>query len=558
MKPMNRSFLLSLLIAGAVFFYFTGALYAADASPYGLFTKEQYFMAKRIPPEKKAKPQYGGVFRLADTRKPATLDPADLKEAQKIFMGTQVFNGLIAVVPGTLDEFYPDLAERWEESADKTVYTFYIRKGVKFHNGREMTVDDVLYSLNRLKNDKRLFNSYRYRDVQSIEAIDTYTVRITLNKFNNAFLMLISGVPGSGVVPKEMVEKYGKKFGMLPEATIGTGPYMLKEWNSGKDVKLKVNPDYFRGGRAYPDEIHCYTMSSAAGRILEFESGRLELTYLYNPDNKKFMNDPKWRPYVQDSVYAGLRWYGFNPSIKPFDNKTLRKALAYAFDRERDIRVAQAGLGEVAHSPIYKAFDGYDPNFKPYPFNPEKAKQLLKEAGYPNGIDLTVTIWNYRPTKQSTEFFQAQLEELGIRMKIETMEMGAFRSEVGKGKFGMYGTGRAIKVQESTAWLTQMFHSKSKGKTGNYGYYENKDVDKYLDLASGELDKAKRIEYIKKANELIMDDVIWITEMWGHAAKATQPWVHGAEGIIQNDASQYTHVNLYDNQIWVEKDKQVF
>ena len=136
--------------------------------------------------------------------------------------------------------------------------------------------------------------------------------------------------------------------------------------------------------------------------------------------------------------------------------------------------------------------------------------------------------------------------------------MGSFRAEVGKGKFGMYGLGRAIKVQESTAWLTQYFHSKSKGKTGNYGGYSNPEVDKYLDMASAEVNKAKRVEYIKKATELIMDDCIWIPEMWGHAAKAIQPWVHGMEGLVQNEASQYTHVNFYDNQVWLEKDKQVF
>ncbi len=555
MKRKKLSYYFTLLVLLAVIFSFGGFLYADEKSPYGAFTKEQYFKAKRIPPEKQLNPQYGGVFRLSDTRTPLTLDPAMVKDLQKIFMCSQIFNGLINIVPGTIREVYPDLAERWEASDDKLVYTFYLRKGVKFHNGREVTAEDVVYSLNRVKNDKKLFNHYRYINVASIKGIDKYTVRITLKKYDNVFLIQIAGAPGSGVVPREAIEKYGNKFGILPEATIGTGPYTLKEWNSGKNAVVKANPDYFRG-RPYIDEVECATIPSDASRQLEFEAGRLELAHLVRPNDKKYLEDPKWKPYVQGAVYPGIYWYSFNFNIKPFDNKKLRQALAYALDRERAIKVAGGGLGEPCYSIPFKTFEGYDPNYKPYTYNPEKAKQLLKEAGYPDGITIPLTIWNYGPTKRFTEFYQGQLAELGINIKIESIEMATFRAEVAKGKFGFYGMARMIKIPDTSIFMSKMFHSRSKGSTGNYGQYENKLVDEYIDLALQERDEKKRISYIRKIQEQIYEDCFWITDHWTLRCEVLQPWVHGGEGIFQNEAGGFMLINLADNNVWVEADKQ--
>ena len=200
----------------------------------------------------KGTPKPGGMFRYCDLKKAGVLDPPRLHQNQDVFLGTNLFNGLVNLVPGTWD-IYPDLAEKYDISDDKMVYTFHLRKGVKFHHGREMTAEDVVYSLKRAMN-KKYVNSARLRSVEKIEAPDKYTVRISLKRFDNIFLVKIAGCVGSGVVPREIVEKYGESFATGKEMTSGTGPYILKEWHPGRSVILEANPDYYRG-RPNVDQI---------------------------------------------------------------------------------------------------------------------------------------------------------------------------------------------------------------------------------------------------------------------------------------------------------------
>lgn len=495
----------------------------------------------------------GGVFRYCDLKQVGLLDPPRLHQNQDVFLGSNLFNGLVNLVPGTWD-VYPDLAERFEVSEDKMIYTFYLRKGVKFHHGREMSAEDVVYSLNRAMEPKFL-NSARLRSIEKVEALDSHTVRITLKQFDNIFLVKIAGCVGSGIVPREYIEKYGDSFGTQKEKISGTGPYMVRDLNPAQNVVLQANPDYFRG-RPYVDQIIMRTITQRTGEVLEFEAGGLDMAALKPPYDKKFLNDPKWAPYCQSKVYPNIYWYGFNTNEKPFDNPKLRRAIAYALDREQAVKIAGGGLGEPAYTPVPPGFEGFDPDFKPYSFNPKKVKELLKEAGYPNGITMKLCVWNYTPQRQYTEFYQAQLAELGIDLKLEFIDMGTFRAENAKGKYPFYGNATSIPLPDTAAFLYQYFHSDNFGPAGNNLKYKNENADKYIKLAMTERNKEQRVEYIHKALEYILEDSPWIFDHRTERTQVLQPWVHGLEGKIMGLTGRWVLINFGDHEIWIDAEKQ--
>jgi peptide/nickel transport system substrate-binding protein len=500
-----------------------------------------------------AQPKPGGTFRYCDLKSAGTLDPARVHQNQDIFLSSNVYNGLVNLVPGAWD-VYPDLAENYEISDDKMVYTFYLRKGVKFHNGRELTAEDVLYTLERAR-QKKFVNSARLRSIGKVEAPDKYTVRITLDQFDNVFLVKLAGSIGSGVVPKEFVEKHDKAFGTGIEANCGTGPFIVKQWNPGRNVILEANSNYFRG-RPNIDQVEMRTISSRSAEVLEFEAGGLDMATLKPPYDKKFLANPKWKPYCQSRVYPNIYWYGFDINQKPFDNAKLRKALAHSFDRERAVKIAGGGLGEPAYTPLSPGFEAFDPNLQTYAYNPEKAKKLLAEAGYPKGIDLKMHVWSYTPSKQYTEFYQAQLAELGINLKVEFVEMGTFKAEVRKGRYPFYGLATSLRLPDSAATFYQFFHSDNFGAAGNYTNYKNETVDKYLNLAMKERNSETRVEYLKKVQHQVLDDCVWITDHRTQRTQILQPWVHGLEGKIMGVTGRWPLINLGDGEIWIDAKKQ--
>ena len=506
-----------------------------------------------VPLHAQEKTKQGGMFRYCDLKSPGILDPPRVHQNQDVFLASNLFNGLVNLIPGKW-EVYPDLAENFEVSKDKMVYTFSLRKGVKFHHGREVTSDDVVYSLKRHMEPK-YFNSEKVRGIGKIEAPDRHTVRITLKDFDPIFLVKLAGPIGSGVVPKEYVEKYGDSFSTTKESTCGTGPYTVKEWEAGRGILLQQNPQYFRG-RPNVDLIEMRAITSNATEVMEFEAGGLDMAALKPPYDKKFLSDPKWKPYCQSAVYPNLYWYGFDVRKPPFSNVKLRKAFAYALDRERAVKIAGGGLGKAAYHPLPPGFEGYDASQKTYAYDPNMVKRLLTEAGYPNGITLKMQVWNFTPQKQYTEFYQAQVAELGIKLEVEFIEMGTFRAENDKGKYPFYGNATSIALPDSAALLYKYFHSDNYGAAGNNLQYKNEEVDRLIKLAMKERDNAKRADFIQKTIHLILEDCPWVFCHQTQRTQAIQPWVHGLEGKIMNETGRWVLINFGDHPIWVDGEKQ--
>ena len=348
-------------------------------------------------------PQLGGVYRRPLGHDPATLDPARLRDIYSLAVGQQLFDGLVQF-DQTLS-ITPALAQFWTASRDGLSWTFTLRKGVKFHHGREVTSDDVVYSFTRLL-DPRLrsgvadffmviegavdFREGRAKQVTGLAAPDRYTVRVTLTEAPVPFVSTLA-VGQAKIVPRELVEAQGEMFGIQP---VGTGPFRFVRWERGKEIVLAANPDYFDGPpklsrlvfRIFPGE-------RVDGVFAEFRAGSLEDSPIPSKDYRQIIAGQAHQ-YVRRPMFS-LRHYGLNTRVKPLDDRRVRQALVYAIDREAIVSEVWFGRFALARGILPPGTLGFNPKLLGYPYDPARARDLLAQAGYPGGRGLPpLVIWS--------------------------------------------------------------------------------------------------------------------------------------------------------------------
>jgi len=354
-----------------------------------------------------------------------------------------VFEGLVTYDQKTLQPV-PALAEKWDVSSDGLKYTFHLRKGVKFHNGREMTADDVKYSFNRLA-DPKVATTYAtslilgsvagYADVSGgkakeltgVKVVDPQTVEITLTAPNSALLPALTMIPAS-VIPKEAVEDASKKF---TENPVGTGPFKVTEWKRQEQLTLVANPDYWRGKPAL-DKIVLRVITEKSSQMVEFAAGNLDMVIVPPSDIARIKADAALKDRVQDQAILSIFWLPLNITRAPLDNVKVRQALAFAVDKEAIVKSVLQGQGAVANGPIPPGLSAYDPNYKPYTFDIEKAKKLLADAGFPNGVDVEIRTWTDEVEGRVLTAIQAGWAKAGIRAKFNRTEYTAYIDDLVK------------------------------------------------------------------------------------------------------------------------------
>jgi len=332
------------------------------------------------------------------------LDPQQYQTLAELQILGSVFEGLVAYDQKTLQPV-PSLAEKWDVSADGLKYTFHLRQGVKFHNGRVMTADDVKYSFDRLS-DPKVATTYAtslilgsvagYADasagkaqgVSGVKVVDPQTVEINLTAPNSALLPALTLIPAS-VIPKEAVEDTSKKF---TENPVGTGPFKVTEWKRQEQVTLAANPDYW-GGKPKIDKVIQRVITEKSSQMVEFAAGNLDFVIVPPSDVARIKGDASLKDRVQDQSILSIFWLPINLNQPPLDNVKVRQALNYAVDREALVKSVLQGQAVVANGPIPPGLSAYDPNYKPYTYDIDKAKQLLTEAGFPNGVDIEIRTW---------------------------------------------------------------------------------------------------------------------------------------------------------------------
>ncbi len=390
-------------------------------------------------------PQKGGAITVAYKDDLATLDPAIGYDWTNWPAEKLVFDGLLDYDAGTTIQ--PRIAESLPEvNADATVYTFKLRKGVKFSNGRELNADDVVYSITRVldPNTKspgsgfflgikgaQEFVDGKAKTVEGIQVIDPYTVQFTLTSPDVTFLNKMA-LNFAFIVPKEEVDKAGENFGHAP---VGTGPYTLKEWTTGQQLVFERNPNYFMPNLPYLDKITIQVGVAPNVALLRLEKGDIDLMGDPPPgaDWARISADPAWKDRLEKQPQVSTVYIAINTTVKPFDNVKVRQALNHAIDKQHIVQLLN-GRATVANQILPPLMPGYDKTYTGYEYNPDKAKQLLTEAGFGNGFETSIECISVDPQPKLCESFQQDLQKIGIKLNINTLAAPNVIDDAGNGK----------------------------------------------------------------------------------------------------------------------------
>lgn len=452
------------------------------------------------------------------------LDPhISTKSQDKVVFG-MMFNGLVRFKPGTMasSSIEPDLAESWTSSDDGLVWTFKIRKGVQFHGGYgELTAADVVYSLKRAGDPNRSSVSSDYSEVASIEALDDYTVQITLAKAVPSLLGIVANYHGGNIVSKKAAEEMGDNFKAHP---IGTGPFEFNELISGQYLKMDAHDEYYLG-KPKLDGVTLRYIKSASARELAFKNGELDIFLGTRED--------RWVKRMKESGVAKidvfepgeLRTLHINTTLPPFDDIKVRQAVSYAINRPELVAFVGASVARPNEAPVPDGYLGHASQIPGLPHDLEKAKALLAEAGFPEGFSTKVYITERTALLAPMQIIQAQLAKVGIKLELEVVEHSAWHAAIRDDVSSMVLYG-AARFPVADTYLTQFYHSKSTVKTPtavtNFSHCAVADAQ--IDQARSEADRGKQMELWGMAQQKIVDQVCSIPlfellQVWARSPK---------------------------------------
>ena len=432
-------------------------------------------------------------------------------------------------------ELEPGLAESWEISKDGKTYSMHLRQGVKFTNGEEVTSDDVLYTVDSMLDPERAALNSSWMDMivgaqdvldgkaESVEGKgiiihDDYNFDIVLNDSYAPFLATLS-VPGWSILNREACEAADEEgggpantvFGAEPEATIGSGPFILKEWVLNDYIYLEANEDYWRGAPEI-DGILIKVVPDAETEKMLFDSGQIDIFDLDNARHliPEYTESDEWKDNIVSKITLGTSYLSINENIEPFDDVRVRKALQMAIDRDTIREEMYEGTGENANGIYPPGLTGYNENLEEIPYDPEAAKELLAEAGYADGFDMTITqTADDSSTLELNEIIQAQLAEIGVNVTIEQMDEASWYDIRATGELPMYMSTWYGDFNDPDNFIYTFFAS-SNNKSRSFNY-SNTDAIKRIEAARHITDEEERIkEYQDLEKLVIQDDAAWI------------------------------------------------
>ena len=449
-------------------------------------------------------PKRGGTLIVAKTTEAPSLEP----HAQNALSRSRVTQHLYSyLVQNDKDMgIVPDLAEKWDIAPDGKAYTFTLRKGVKFHNGRELTSADVKYSIERILDPKTASQGAGLlSSVSGVETPDPYTARLVLKNPDAAILASLAS-NWSGIVAKEEVEKAG---GLLEKTAGGSGPFMLEEWIPNQTLKLKRNPNYYIKDQPYLDAITFQVIPEESNIIAQLRSGNVHLALLEDNKNYQLVKDEASLTVLR-SPRLGYDYVNLDNQREPWTKLEARQALSYAIDRKEVMAVAASGLGSVV-APIPPALKEFalDPDSLPeYKPDIAKAKELLAKAGYPNGLKVELELIPTFPTMVTgAQVIADQAKQAGIEFELKQYEYGVWIKRFNEKQFvtTMNITGGN---SDPDSLLFNRIHSSGV----NQNNWKDDEVDRLLVQGKETTDPAKRKEIYTQLQKMLAQKVpqIWL------------------------------------------------
>lgn len=444
----------------------------------------------------------GGILDIGLNANPSSLDPTKYTSQYEANVIRQIGDTLVSYSED-YSEFLPNLATEWQISEDGLTYTFKLRDDVKFQkgeyqDGRAMTAEDVKYSLERSAFDSAL---NRLSGVESVEVLGDYEVAIHLTSPSSAFMTMLTD-SGNIIIPKEEVEGWGDQFA---QHLVGTGPFALESIQSGQQINLVRNDNYW-GGASNLDGVTFKIITDANMMANSLLSGDIEIATGVRGQNREVIDKADGVELVSVPGFATL-YLDMNMMEGPTTDPKVREAIYMATNVEEIVTgVNQWGGAEPSYSPLPKASWGYDENAKDYvpEYDPEAAKALLAETEYADGFTIDLYLADARVPYGT--IFQSQMKEnLNIDVKLNPQEWGTYSETVSSGRAPM-NIGGWSWAPDPYFYLNQEFHSASIGSLGNGRGYNNPEVDALLDEALQETDQAKRTELYQEATRLVLAD----------------------------------------------------
>ena len=480
-------------------------------------------------------PKSGGTLVFGRGGDSVGLDPAGRTDGESLNVTDMIFDNLVTFKPGTT-EVMPWLAKSWEISKDGKTYTFHLVEKATFTDGTPVNADAVVYSFKRQmdKNSPayKLGGPYEYFEamglsklLKDVVKVDDHTVRFELAKPNAPFISTLA-MQAFAIVSPTAVAKYKRDFAFHP---VGSGPYKLRVWEKNQRLVLTANPDFW-GPKPYLKTIVIRSIPDNNTRLQEMMAGNLHV--MDNPDTNGIKAlEQRLGNKVKFAKAPGFNvgYLALNTEKKPFDNVLVRRAIAHAINKQAIVSGIYNGYGIPAKNLLPPTIWGYNNDIKDYDYNPAKAKELLKQAGYPHGF--TTDLWAmpvprpYMPDgRKVAEAIQGDLAKVGIKAKIVSYEWGTYLQRTEMGEHGMALMGWTGDIGDPDNFLYVLLDKDNAVKPAqNISFYKSDKLHKILIQAQVEQDHAKRIALYREAQVIIHDDVPLV------------PIAHGVEIVPMKD-----------------------
>ncbi len=466
------------------------------------------------------KPRRGGTLHLAYTLDWRSLDPAIAFDTESAPLQKLLFRGLIDFDDGV--KLVPDQASDWNISADGKTYTFHLRAGVRFSNGREVVADDYLFSIERLLDPKTgagtqtyfldILGAREFRDgeaayVSGLKAPDRRTFIIELKEPKFTFRYVLAMAAG-GVLPRDVVKQYGNDF---QYHLTGTGPYRVAEWRRGVHYRLERNP-YYSGSDGNVDAVEIMIGGDPTLHAMMLERGELDRSAATHADVVRFERDPLLRPLLQYIGTASTDYFFMNTEIKPFDDVRVRRAVCHAVNVDRLIKLNR-GFGVAARGIVPPSMPWSNPGLQGYEYDPAKARQLLQEAGYSNGFK--TELWHqtnspiFGPLAAGV---QQDLKQVGIQAELHAVGGEVFIVKSGtRHQIPCGVTGWFEDYPDPSDFLDVLFSGQriTDSDCNNLAFYNNPFVNGLLSQANEVMDVRRRTQLFQDVEKRIMLDAPW-------------------------------------------------
>lgn len=504
----------------------------------------------KLPPVKKL------VFGRANDS--ISLDPANAIDNESFKVTVNIFETLVKYSEEE-SGIEPCLATSWKVSEDGLTWLFYLRQGVKFHDGTVFNANAVEFNFHRWMNKNHPYHNGKFEYwhfifggfpglVKSVTALSDYTIKIVLAKPYAPFLNTLA-MPAFGIASPKAIRTYREEFYKHP---VGTGPFVFKRWEENSHITLKANSNYW-GKVPYIDELEFRVIPSSKERLELLEKGAVHIIDGLNPDDLTAIKDnPELRVYLRPSLNVG--YLAMNTQKTPFDIREVRLAVNHAVNKDKLVQIAFNNLAKPAKTLIPPLLWGYNEAIQPYEYNPAKAKQLLAEAGYPRGFKTELwTMMQSRPYLPNplltAEFIKEELQKINIKVSICVFDWETFLEKIKNGEHQMALIGWIGDNRDPDNFLYTMFGSDNAqlGRAGNFSFYRNPEVNMLLLQARQTSYMSFRENLYRKVQEKIHHDAPVLPLVHTMPVLATR---HTVRGFIPHitGVESFEYVNIYEHR----------